>query len=377
MVFRPTEDIQTLGRDVFREFFSDNGLFSLRVPYMRDIEVQVIDMCLSLMAGGPDSAGTLTSGGSESIYSALHAIRERAREQGRGGERPEVIAPYSAHPAFSKGCHYFDLTLTRIPLGNDLRADVQAMEAAVSDRTVAVIGSAPCWPYGLFDSITELGSVAERHNLWLHVDACVGGYLSPFAKALGMNIPAWNFEVPAVQSISADLHKFGYCPKPSSTVLWRSKDLLKYHYVHPRDWPGGEYASTGFAGSRNGGAIFAAWAVMKRLGFEGYLELTRKMVAQRQKLIDGINALGSLVVRETDLVPLPVEGVDVDVGLVSAELMKRGWIILGTQEPPLMNFPVDAATTDEVVETLLGDMRGIITDIKSGKISGESYLVYG
>lgn len=376
-VFRAPEDIQKLGQDVYREFFSDNGLLSARAPYMRDIEVQVIDMCLSLMSAPKEASGTMTSGGSESIYSALHALREWARASGRGGDRPEVIAPYSAHPAFSKGCHYYDLTLTRVPLGDDLRADPAAMEAAIGENTVAIVGSAPCWPYGFYDPLSALGDVASRHDLWMHVDACVGGYLSPFAKAIGRDIPAWDFEIPAVQSISADLHKFGYCPKPCSTVLWRSKDLLKYHHVHPSDWPGGEYAATGMAGSRNAGAIFAAWAVMTRLGFEGYCDLARHVFAQRDKLAEQLNALGAVRAWQTDLLPLPVEGVEVDIGLVSATLVKKGWIILGAQEPPLINIPIDAATTDEVIDTLVSDIREIIDGIRAGEITGESVLTYG
>jgi len=375
--FRATPDVQKLGQAVYQNFFSDNGIFSRRVPYMRDIEGQVIDMCLSILNGGENSAGNMTSGGSESIYSALHAIREWAKEHKPQVKEPTVVVPYSAHPTFSKGCHYFGMKLVRVPLGSDYRADVKAMENAINEDTVAVVGSAPCWPYALYDPIEDIAALARKNDLWMHVDACVGGYLAPFAKKLGHDLKPWDFSVDGVTSISADLHKYGYCPKPCSTILWRDESLQKYHYVHPSDWPGGAYSTTGFAGTRIGGAIFAAWAVMNYLGEDGYLKMAKRVLDSRAELIRRINEIDELEVWETDLLPLPVRGTGVDIGKVSAAMYARGWIMLGNQEPPLLNLPIDAAVDETVIDCFMSDITEVVRGIVSGDIDSGSSLVYG
>lgn len=375
--FRATPDVQDLGSKVYQDFFSDNGIFSLRVPYMRNIEEQVIEMCLSVVNGSDNSAGNMTNGGSESIYSALHAIREWAREHKPHVHEPKVLVPYSAHPTFSKGGHYFGLRIERIPLGDDFRVDVKAMAAAIDGDTVALVGSAPCWPYALYDPIEKIAALAIQHNLWMHVDACVGGYLAPFLTKLGYKLPRWDFTVPGVMSISADLHKYGYCPKPCSTILWQDASLQKYHFVHPSDWPGGQYSTTGFAGSRMGGAIFAAWAVMSYLGEDGYIRMAKRVMDLKAEITTKINEIDELEVWETDLLPLPIRGTGVDIGKVSAALMTRGYIILGTQQPPLINLPIDAAVDETVISTFLRDLKEIVVGITRGDIDSGSSLVYG
>lgn len=375
--FRATPDVQNLSFKVYEEFFSDNGIFSARVPYMRDIEQQVLQMCLSLLNGGQKSAGNMTSGGSESVYSALHAMREWAKDHKPNCKTPTVIVPYSAHPTFTKGCHYYGLRIVRVAVSKDYKADIHAMAAEIDEDTIGIVGSAPCWPYGLYDPIEQLALIALENNLWMHVDACVGGYLSPFMEQLGHRIPNWDFRVPGVMSISADLHKYGYCPKPCSTILWRDLELQKYHHCHPSDWPGGEYHTTGFAGTRFGGAIFAAWAVMTYLGNDGYLKMANRILDSREKLTTQINAIPSLKVWPSELLPLAVEGVGIDIGKVSSALMDKGWIMLGTQEPPLLNLPIDAAMDDQVINTFIGDLNEIVDGLASGAIDAESKLVYG
>jgi len=355
--FRPPLDVQEVGATAYRTFLSDNGLFSLRTDYIREVEEQVVGMCLGLFHSPPDAAGTFTSGGSESNYSALHAIREWARERFPRLTRPRIVVPYSAHPTFSKGCHYFGLTLERVPLRSDRRADVAAMAAAIDVNTVALVGSAPCWSFGVIDPIAELGELAVHKGLWLHVDACVGGYLAPFVEALGHALPPWDFRVPGVQSISADLHKYGYCPKPASTVLWRSAELKRFHIVHPDDWPGGPYRMQGFAGSRSAGPIFAAWAVMRYLGREGYLRLTRELLEVRVRLMDEIRAIPGLNPLDSDLPPIAFGSQTLDMQIVMGELRKRGWILVGASQPPLINLPLDPAANERVLNSFLADLR--------------------
>ncbi len=374
--FRGPEDVQEIGRLAYNMFLSDNGILALRVPYFADIEAELIQMCSSLFNPGSDTTANLTSGGSESIYSALHAAREWAKKEHPHIKEPEVVAPFSAHPSFSKGCHYFGLKLVRTPLAPSLRANVQAMKEALTENTICLVGSAPCWPYGLYDPIEDIAALAQKNNLWMHSDACVGGYLAPFAEKLGHAIPAWDFRVPGVMSISADLHKYGYCHKSVSTVLWRSAELQQYHYVHPSDWPGGEYATTGFAGSRSGGPVFSAWAIMKYLGQEGYLELAKQVMAMRQTLIAGINAIEGLQAWDTDLAPLPFGAPDLDLSSIVGEMKKKGWFLLGCKEPPLVNLPVDAALTDEIIEIFLRELQQSVATVSGGQEAAKGELSY-
>ncbi len=374
--FRGPPDVEEAGKMAYDMFLSDNGIFSLRTEYMRRVEDEVIDMCVGLLHAPEDASGTFTSGGSESNYSALHAMREWAREHHPQAVAPEVIAPYSAHPTFSKGCQYFGLKLVRTPLGSDLRADVSAMARAIGANTIGIVGSAPCWPYGLYDPIEAIGELAGRHRLWMHVDACVGGYLAPFVESLGQRLPLWDFRVPAVQSISADLHKYGYCPKPASTVLWRSLALKRFHHVHPEDWPGGPYQMQGFAGSRTAGPIFAAWTVLQYLGRAGYLRLAVQVLAAKQRLAEGIAAIEGLYVFEGDLMPLAFGSHVLDMQIVMGELRRIGWILVASRQPPLINLPVDAATDEAVIGAFLADLRRAAALARAGGNAARAELNY-
>lgn len=374
--FRGPSDVQEIGRMAYNMFLSDNGIFSLRTEYIRRIEEELIDMCVGLFHAPDDASGTFTSGGSESNYSALHAMREWAREQHPNVVAPEVIAPYSAHPTFSKGCHYFGLKLVRTALGKNLRADVAAMAAAIGPNTIGIAGSAPCWPYGLYDPIEAIADLAVKHGLWMHVDACVGGYLAPFVESLGYTLPAWDFRVQGVQSISADLHKYGYCPKPASTVLWRSESLKRFHHVHPEDWPGGPYQMQGFAGSRTAGPIFAAWTVLKYLGWPGYRRLAAQVLASKQRLTEAIAAIEGMYVFESDLMPLGFGSHVLDMQIIMGQLRKIGWMLVASRQPPLINLPIDAATDDAVIDAFVADLQNAVTTARNDGNAARAELTY-
>jgi glutamate/tyrosine decarboxylase-like PLP-dependent enzyme len=250
------------------------------------------------------------------------------------------------------------------------------MEQAITPQTIGLVGSAPCWPFGLYDPIEKIGALAASRGLWMHADACIGGYLAPFVERLGRRLPLWDFRVPGVMSISADLHKFGYCPKPASTVLWRSADLMRYHYVHPSDWPGGQYSMTGFAGSRTAGPIFAAWAVLRYLGIDGYTRLAAQVLDAKEKLIRGINSVPGLRAWENDLLPVAFGSTEIDLGLIKAQLSKLGWVLVGSSQPPLINMPVDAATGDEVINRFLADLAFATDSAHKGALGNREALAY-
>jgi glutamate/tyrosine decarboxylase-like PLP-dependent enzyme len=374
--FRGPPEVQDVGRIVYEMFLADNGIFSLRAPYLMDIEQDVLAMCASLLNPETQTCGNFTSGGSESIFSALHAMRSWAKARRPEIQLPEVIAPYSTHPSVSKGCHYLGIRLVRTALGGDYRADVHAMQREINSNTIGVVASAPCWPFGLFDPIEDIALLASQHGLWMHVDACVGGYLAPFVEQLGVDLPAWDFRVSGVMSISADLHKYGYCPKPASTIFWRSSELQEFHFVHPTDWPGGQYSTTGFVGSRSAGPIFAAWVILKYLGRSGYRQLARQLLKDKEELCEGIRAIEGLEVFKNDLFPVAFGSRIADLQVIAQGLTDLGWIMLGCKQPPLINVPLDAAAHGVVVETFLTDLRSVTKAAVAGTMHAKGRLEY-
>ena len=377
--FRGSTDVQAVGRDTFGRFFSDNGLLSLSAGYMSDIRQQLVDMCVGLMHPDTNSTGSVTSGGSESIYSALHAVREWARDHRPEVREPTVVAPASAHPSFSKGCHYLGMRLVRARLGPDFRVDPESMRAAITEDTVCLVGSAPNWYQAFIDPIEDIAAMAVEHGAWMHVDGCVGGYMLPFLEKLGHAVPPWDFRVPGVQSISADLHKLGYCPKPCSTILWRDASFLDYHNILVTDVTGGSYKTEGFLGSRPAGSYFAAWAVMTYLGETGYLNMTRKMLDNVARLTTGINALEGLEVWPCDVpTPLSFSSNTVPIESIMGGMVKRySWLLVGVDDPPRIVLPVDVATDDAIIEPFLSDLGEVVDGVLSGQIADSVPLRYG
>jgi sphinganine-1-phosphate aldolase len=357
--FRGPKDVQEVGKFAFERFMSDNGFFSMYLPYMQTIEQEVIAMGVSLLHPEANSTGNFTSGGTESNFSALHAAKEWAREVKPHIKRPNIVAPHTIHPSFQKGAQYLDIEVITTDLDENDRGVAKNIAAAINENTIMVAASAPTWHFGRIDPIPEIAAVAQDAGLWMHVDACVGGYISPFLEKLGEKLTPWDFRVPGVTSISADLHKYGYCMKPASTIFWRDASLQKYHYVAIEDHYLGTYKLAGFSGSRSAGPIFAAWAVMNYLGEEGYLRLTRQLLAMKKKLTDGVNAIEGLRMWDVDVMPLHFQSDKADTAAVYQGLLDKGWLMLGLANPPAITIALDPAFTDEAAELFLRDLRQV------------------
>lgn len=351
-------DAKELGRRAFAMFFGSNAIFSPLVGSLARLEDDLLAMAVEILNGGRDGRANITSGGSESIYSALHAMRERARATHPQITRPELIVPYSAHAAFSRGAHYLDLKLVRTALGADRRADPAAVERAIGPNTIGLAASAPCWPFGLFDPIADLAKTAAQRGLWFHVDACVGGFLAPFVRKAGHRIPDFDFTLPGVSSISADLHKYGYSPKPCSMILWRSEAEQMYHYCAADDWPSGRYLTQSMLGSRPAAATAAAWAVMHYLGEAGYVAIAREIMATKRKLSAGIAGIDGLRPWDSELSLMVVESRDLEIDALIAGMAARGWALHANGDPPLLHLTVEPAS-DEVVGLFLSDLRAV------------------
>lgn len=357
LVFYAGQDILRLLKDAYSLYFSENGLNPGAFPSLRRLEAEVISMTAALLGGDAQVVGNMTSGGTESILMACKTARQKFRKERPEIQKPEIVVPVTAHPAFDKAGHYFDIKIVHVPVGSDYRADVQAMEAAITPNTIMLVGSAPQYPQGVVDSIRELADVATRHHLLMHVDACVGGFMLPFVRKLGYPVTDFDFHVPGVTSMSVDLHKYAYAAKGASVVLYRNRALRRHQYFVYTEWPGGIYGSPSIAGTRPGGAIAAAWAIMHYLGEGGYLRITREVMEVVKIFRDGINALpGVCVPGEPEMSVmciLPEEGDDLDIYAVGDEMSVRGWHLDRQQNPASLHLTVNWAHTQSAEQFLL------------------------
>jgi glutamate/tyrosine decarboxylase-like PLP-dependent enzyme len=245
------------------------------------------------------------------------------------------------------------------------------MARAAGPRALMLVGSAPCFPYGLIDPIEELGALAQERGLWLHVDACVGGYFAPFARMNGAALPPFDFEVPGVRSISADLHKYGYAAKGASTLFHRDEAQRAHQIFSFEDWPAGGMTTPTAAGTRPGGAIAAAWAVMHYLGVEGYRAKARVVSETRARIAAGVEALGMRVLGDPQLGILAYGADDLDLFAVWGRLARRGWMSALVTLPRgihLMLSPAHAAVAD----SYLADLAQAQAEVRaSGESGGE------
>eukprot|EP00439_Symbiodinium_sp_Y106_P088908 s1_g1444.t1 len=367
-VFNAGPDVARVQKEAYTMYMSENGLGPMAFPSLKQMEDEVVSMGLNLLHAPEGAAGNITSGGTDSITMAVKTARDYARAEGTLKGRPNIVAPWSAHPAFDKAAKMMDMEMRRVPCGPDYLADAAAMGAVIDDDTIMLVGSAPCFPYGLVDPIERLGAVAEAHGTWLHVDACVGGYFAPFAKMNGVPLHAFDFEVPAVKSISADLHKYGYAAKGASTILFRSEELQSHMVFDCADWPGGRMITPTLAGTRPGGAIAAAWAVMNYLGVEGYKEKQGIVCAVREHIETGVKRMGFKIVGKPVLGLVAFYHPDYDAFALWGKMAERGWMTSVTTEPRslhLMLSPFHAAVQDQY----LADLQASMAEVDAGAAS--------
>jgi sphinganine-1-phosphate aldolase len=373
-VFHPGEDVLDVAKEAYALYQSENALGPAAFPSLRRMEEDVIGMALGLLHAPDGATGNMTSGGTESIILATKSCRDAAAAKGIDVRGARIIVPRTAHLAFDKAAHYLGLEIDRVDVTNEFVADADAMRAAIDDRTIMLVGSAPCFPYGLVDPIPELSEIALESDLWLHVDACVGGYLNPFAELEGVTLPAWDFRVDGVLSISADLHKYGYAAKGASTILHRSAEQHSHQIFQGADWPAGAMSTPTVAGTRPGGAIASAWAVMHYLGVDGYRSRTRRILEAREALTKGIESLGLRVHGDPQLALLSFgarPGDDLPVFAVWKSMHDRGWFSGIVQNPDGIHLMLSPSHA-EVTERYLKDLEASIREARSSADSIEA-----
>ncbi len=349
---------------VFESFAHVNALQRDLCPSATRFEGEIIAMTLDLLnagAGGEgEPAGMVTSGGSGSILHAVLAYRERGSE--RGIERPNIVKPETAHPAFDKAGHLLGVEVRRAPVDpQTTRCDVDALTGLIDGSTVAIVGSATNYGYGTIDPIEEMGAIAVERDIGLHVDGCLGGFILPWGEALGYDLPRWDFRVPGVTTISADTHKYGYGFKGTSVLAFADRALRNGQYFFMTDWTGGKYCSPGIEGSRSGGLLAATWASMVSLGREGYLEHARGIFETAFAMQDVVRGLPGLRVIGEPSFCFSFTSDDFDIYHVNDVMRERGWRFNGQQYPDAIHMAVTRPQVQPgVVERFATDLADAV-----------------
>ena len=366
LVFDGGPEVREVAEAVAALFLHDNALNTAAFPSLAEIQSDVVGICSDLLHAPPGAAGFMTSGGTESILMAVKAARDRGRAE-RGIAQPEIVLPESAHAAFHKAAHYFGLTLRPVPVGPDWRADPAGMAEATNRHTVLVVGSAPQYPQGVIDPIPELAEIAGAVGASLHVDACMGGFVLPFMEQLGRPVPPWDFRVEGVTTPSADLHKLGYTPKGASVLLHRTRELRRYQTFTTDAWLGGRYASPAMQGTRPGLPMACAWAVLHRLGADGYRRLTEATLGAADRIRAGVGLIPGLqVLGAPDAHLLAIAG-DGIFGVADA-MAGRGWFLDRQGPPESLHLTVSAGNA-QVVGAFLADLGASVVSAGGGASS--------
>jgi glutamate/tyrosine decarboxylase-like PLP-dependent enzyme len=350
-------------------------------PSGMKFESEIVAMTANMLGSdtarrhGDEIVGTVTSGGTESIIMAMKAYRDRA-----GIAKPQMVIPDSAHVAFDKAAAYFGYDQIRVPVGKDYAADVDAMANAVTKRTVVVAGSAPGFPHGIIDPIGQLADMARERGVGFHTDACLGGFVLPWAERLGYDIPPFDFGVAGVTSISADTHKYGYAAKGTSVVLYRGRELRRHQFYVATEWPGGLYYSPTLAGSRPGALLAAAWAALLSVGEDGYLRATKAILETGAEIRDGISAIDGLHVLGHPLWVIAFASDEVDIFEVMARMAQRGWSLNGLHHPPAVHIALTLRHTQPgVPERFLEDLALVVAETRTagGEAATGAAPMYG
>lgn len=370
-------DIDELGHEVYASYLDVNGLDPTVFPSLLAMENDVVDTARRHL-GSTTAVGSFTSGGTESIILAVKAARDLA-----GIDNPQVVLPVTAHAAFQKACHYLGLEPVLVDVDPDtFRALPSAIEAAITDRTVLLVASAASYAHGVVDPVEEIAALGLARGIPVHVDGCIGGWLLPYFRRLGVNVPAFDFTVPGVTSMSVDLHKYAYAPKGASVVLYADPAMRRKQYYATADWTGYTMINATVQSTKSGGPLAAAWAVLQAVGDDGYLDLAEKTLRATQRLIEGvakIDALRVLGQPEMALVAIASDSADdaVDVFVLCDEMNARGWYVqpqLGYRGLPASMHLTLTASSDAVVDDLLVDLA-VCVEASRGIRPGDEALL--
>ncbi|KAI1800922.1 PLP-dependent transferase [Daldinia bambusicola] len=393
-VYHGEEDLLKLQTEAYGKFTVANPIHPDVFPGVRKMEAEVVAMVLSMFHAPPTAAGVCTSGGTESILMACYSARQKAYAE-RGVTEPEMILPETAHTAFRKAGDYFKIKIHMVPCpAPTYQVDVHRVSRLINSNTIILVGSAPNFPHGIMDDISALSKLALKRRLPLHVDCCLGSFLVPFLDKAGFETEPFDFRLKGVTSISCDTHKYGFAPKGSSTVLYRTQELRTYQYFVSPDWSGGVYASPGIAGSRPGALIAGCWTSMMRVGEAGYIDSCVKIVGCAKKIAEHVTSSPTLST-ELEILGRPLVSVvaftarNLNIYDIADGMNHKGWHLNALQNPPAMHVAVTMPIV-KVWERLVADLEAVIEEEREkervrvvegkspkGKATGDTAALYG
>jgi glutamate/tyrosine decarboxylase-like PLP-dependent enzyme len=378
-VYYPGAKAQDVIDEAYTMYLTENALDPTTFPSLLRLENEIVGMTANLLRGDQEVAGNFTSGGTESLILAVKTARDYARAVKPHIKEPEMVLPVTAHASFYKAAHYLDVKPVVTPVdGDSFRADVKAMAEAITDNTILLVGSAPGYAHGVVDPIEKIAALALEKNLLCHVDGCVGGIHLAYMRKAGFAVPAFDFTVPGVTSISADLHKYGYAAKGASVILYKSKELRKHQIFACSRWAGYTVINPAITSSKTGGPMAAAWAVMNYLGDEGYLEIVREVMQATRLLIDGINRIdGVQVLGLPDMCMFSFTSTSdkINVYRLADELKKKNWFVQPqfkrANSPANLHISMNRGTVEQA-EAFLKDLEETITELQQEPVSDEA-----
>jgi sphinganine-1-phosphate aldolase len=371
-VYNPGEDPAEVVKEAYLSFLTENGLDPSVFPSMLKLETDVVRMVATLLRGDEGVVGHMTTGGTESIMLAVKTARDMARALHPEIAQPEMVLPKTAHASFHKAAHYLGLKPVLVDINPaTFKVEVEAMRAAITENTILLVASAPSYSQGVIDPIAEIGALAQEKGLLFHVDSCVGGIHLSFMRKLGYDLPDFDFTVPGVTSISADLHKYGYAAKGASTILYRSKDIRRFQLFACTDTTAYTLINPTVLSTKSGGPMAGAWAILNYLGEEGFMQIVKTVQEATEKLIAGINAIPELeVLGQPAMCMFSFKSDVLNVYQLTDAMAKRGWYIQGQFSTPLtprnLHLSVNYGTTHQV-EALLKDLRECVEEVKKAE----------
>lgn len=290
-----------------------------------------------------------------------------------------MIAPVTAHAAFDKAARYFKIKMVHVPVNVEFKADVKAVEKAITENTIVIIGSAPSFPHGVVDPIAEMSEIARKKDIGFHTDACLGGFVLPWAEKLNYDIPPFDFRLPGVTSISADTHKYGYAAKGTSVILYRNSELQHFQYYKTADWPGGLYFSPTFAGSRPGALSSACWAAMVSIGEKGYLDATKRIMETAAEVKKGIEEIKELKLMGDPLWVIAFASDSLNIYKILDYMSKKNWNLNGLQNPACIHLCVTLRHTQPgVAKRFIDDLKAAVKYVnKHPEFKGSMAPIYG
>lgn len=367
LVYYVDEEHDQLLKTAHNELFSANYLNPLAFKSLHKMEQEVVHMTADMLCGDEQTVGVLTTGGTESILLAMYCYRQRARKLHPNIQAPEVVAPVTIHPAFDKAAQLFGLRLVKAPVDTSRRVIPEALEQLITKNTILLAASAPSYPNGAMDPIEAVSDTATRHRLPFHVDACVGGFMLPWVEKLGYIVPFWDYRVPGVTSVSADVHKFGFGAKGASVLTYRNMEIMHHQFVVTTDYPGGIYISPTLLGTRAGGPIAAAWAALMHLGQNGYLSTAKKLMEGAQKLQIGLSAISGLIIVGApcmNLISYTTINNEPDIFVIGDQMEEKGWMVDRQQLPDCIHLTI-TPTNVVVIDQYLNDLKEAIVYAKA------------